>query len=355
MKKLMLGILLVGLAGLWACQKDLLNNSTLGLMETIANDTNSDPIGTTDLPNSIVTYVNDNYSPLEIEMVFMSGDNGYHVILEDGQELFFNMNGNFLGDGNGNHGNEGHHGGGHMGNDPHGNGGQGGDCTANCLAGDTLATSELPQVVLDYVAENYPDLDITVAVLKPSGKFGVELSDGVVLLFDEDGNFIKECTGEDGPHGGGHHGNGPHGPGNGGGETHLCTYGDTLAVTDLPQTAVDYITENYPGEDVVVVVAKPNGDFAAELSGGVVLIFDEDGTFEHECGNHGGHGPGWGGTEITASELPASATAYIESNYPGETVNLAILTFHGKYFVELSNEVKIVFDADGNVLFDSGN
>jgi hypothetical protein len=358
MKKVVIGILLASFVGLWACQKDILNDSTLGLLETIANDTSSDPVGTTDLPNSIVSYVNENYSPLEIEMVFMSDDNGYHVILEDGQELFFNMNGDFLGDGNEGQGNGGNHGGGHMGNGPHSNGNPGAGCAANCIAGDTLDTAELPQAVLDYVAENYAGLSINVAVLKPSGKFGVELSDGTVLLFDEDGSFIKVCEGDEGMHGGGHHGMGNHGGNHGpgqGGETNMCTFGDTLTLADLPQSATDYVAENYPGESIEVVVAKPNGDFAVELSSGTVLIFDEDGTFEHECGNHGGHGPGWGGTEITASELPAAAITYIESNYPGETVVLAILTFHEKYFVELSNEVKIIFDTDGNVIFDSGN
>lgn len=349
MKKVLLGVLLASFVGLWACQKDLLNDSTLGLLDTIANDTNTDPVGTTELPNSIVNYVNDNYSPLEIEMVYMSADNGYQVVLEDGQELFFSVNGEFLGDGEGNQGNEGTHGGGHMGHGSHGNGNQGGGCAANCIAGDTLNTADLPQAVLDYVGENYPDLDITVAVLKPSGKFGVELSDGTVLLFDEAGDFIKECTGDGEMHGGGH------GQGHHGGETSTCTFGDTLAVTDLPQSAVDYVATNYPGEDIVVVVAKPNGDYGVELSGGTVLIFDQDGTFEHECGNHGGHGPGWGGTEITASDLPAAAVAYIEDTYPGETVVLALLTFHEKYFVKLSNDVKIIFDVDGNVLFDSGN
>ena len=360
MKKVVIGILLVSFAGLWACQKDILNDSTMGLLETIANDTGSDPIGTADLPNSIVNYVDENYSPLEIEMVFMSVDNGYQVILEDGQELFFNMNGGFLGEGNGHDEDMGHHGGGHMGNDPHGNGNQHGGCAANCIAGDTLDTADMPQAVFDYVAENYTGLDITVAVLKPSGKFGVELSDGTVLLFDEDGSFIKVCEGEGEMHGGDHHGMGNHGsnnhgPGHQGGETNMCAFGDTITLADLPQNVIDYVAENYPGENIEVVVAKPNGGFAVELTGGTVLIFEENGTFEHECGNQGGHGPGWGGTEITANELPAAVLTYIESNYPGETVVLAILTFHEKYFVKLSNGVRIIFGTDGNVIFDSSN
>ena len=355
MKKLMIGFLLIGFAGLWSCQKDLLDDSSLGMIETIANDSSAEPLGTSDLPAAIVAYVNNNYSPLQIEMVFSSGGNGYEVILEDGQELYFGMDGSFLGHGDDDHG------GGQMGNGHHGNDGHGGGgYAANCIEGAAINPADLPQAVLDYATDNYPGLSIATAVIKPSGKFGVEMSDGMVLLFDEQGAFIKECTGEDDPHGGGHHGGGHHGGGHHGGghhggETHMCAFGDTLALTDLPQSAMDYITENYPGEDVVLVVAKHNGDFAAELSGGAVLIFDEDGTFEHECGNHGGHGPGWGGTEITASELPAAAITYMENHYPGETVVLAILTFHEKYFVELSNEVKIVFDADGNVLFDSGN
>ncbi|GIV32227.1 MAG: hypothetical protein KatS3mg030_529 [Saprospiraceae bacterium] len=353
MKKILISAVLACMIGLWACQRDLLNTN-LDLIDSIANDSAATTVGFSSLPSSIVNYVNANYYPLEIEWVYRSDNNGYEVVLEDGQELYFDLQGNFLGDqGDEDHTSEGHghHGGGH-----HGSGQQGNGCAANCIAGDTIATSDLPQAVIDYVAENYDSLTIAVAVVKPSGKFAVELSDGTVLLFNTDGSFIKVCSGDDdghGHHGQGHHGGGHHhGPGHG---TNHCTLGDTLSTADLPQAASDYIAQNYPNDTIVVVVGKANGDFAVELSSGTVLIFEADGTFEHECGNHGGHGPGWGGTEITAAELPAAATAYIESNYPGETVVLAILTFHNKYFVKLSNNVKLLFDQDGNILFDSGN
>lgn len=88
---------------------------------------------------------------------------------------------------------------------PNGGGPRGG-----CLAGDTLTTADVPQAALDYIAANYPDLTVQTVVSKADGTvLAVELSDGVVLLFDAEGAFVKIC----GVRGNG----GGHGPGNGGG------------------------------------------------------------------------------------------------------------------------------------------
>lgn len=54
---------------------------------------------------------------------------------------------------------------------------------------DYVDPSQLPQAILDYLAANYPDATITKAELD-DGKYEVYLSNGVELYFSQDGAFI---------------------------------------------------------------------------------------------------------------------------------------------------------------------
>lgn len=351
MKRILIGLLVVGAMALYpSCQKDGLLTDAADLLTTLAAGTDDGTaVAVNDLPADIVTFVETKYAPLEISDAWMIADKGYTVVLEDGTEVYFDIHGKFVGDSD----KDGWHDGDH---EAH---------TSKCIEGDTVTTADLPQAAIDYVAANYPNASIATVVIKPNGHFGVELSDGTVLLFDTEGAFIKECgcDGQGGPHGGGpgghhgggHHGGGPHGGGPAGPQGGACIHGDTISLDSLPAAIFDYVSANY-GDTVTISVAvrKPHGFYAVALSNEEVLIFKDDGTFVKECDGHeGGHHHG--GTLITPDQLPQAALDYIAANYPDATIEKAVQTYHGKYFVELSGDIKIVFDEDGNVLYDSGN
>lgn len=380
MKKLVFSLFVTGVVVLLlSCQKENLLDDYSQLIGQISTDANAVAIGVNELPASITKTANAEFPKLDIEMAFRSNGMGYMVLLEDGYSMFFNMQNQYLNQSkglNGNHGmgnQNGMGGGGNSGMNGGMNGGMGGNGNGSgssgtmggtfsvgnhCLYGDTLVTINLPLKAQEYLNKNYPGWKVVVEVIKPSGKLGVELSDGTILLFDVEGNFIKVCDGEldCGTQGG----NG-HNHGNGGGMmkggmegTNHCIFGEKISTGNLPELAKVYITTNFPKDAIVTVVKKPHGDFAVELSNGRILMFNSKGEYFTECGTHGGFGNGWGGTEITADQLPKAALTYIQTEHAGTTVQLAIKTFGGKYFIRLSDSTKIVFNTDGTVLFDSG-
>lgn len=364
MKKLFFGMLLASVMGMFfACQKDSLSTAN-DLINTIANSDSRQIVMVDDLSSNITGYVSQNYNPVSVEAAWHVAKAGYEVALEDGQVLYFNERHHFLG---GDDGSE----------HPHGR--------LRCLRGDEASVNDLPTVATQHITDNFPGETIELVKIKFNGFFAVKLSGGDVLMFDADGVFIREC--------GEMAGTGGHGGGGGGGQGGHpcgCMYGDTLTVADLVPAAADFIATEYPDETIAIVVLKASGKWAVELGDGTVLLFDADGVFIKECGvtepgsgpwgpwnpNHhggqgghhggGGMGPGggpggpvgpggMGGTQITVDELPQLAKDYIAANYPDATVEFAVVKSNGNFFVKLSNNEKLLFDADGNILFDSGN
>ncbi|MBT8218549.1 MAG: PepSY-like domain-containing protein [Bacteroidia bacterium] len=221
--------------------------------------------------------------------------------------------------------------------------------------------------------------------------FEVFLEDGLCLYFDQKGNHLNH----DGIHGdiGNHHGGGDHG-------INFCLAGDTLDVASLPQEIIDHVVANHVGAHVVTVVLKPSGNLAVEISAGDMLMFGPNGDYYQDCdmqatgghghghgnigspgwhcdpdggmggghggqmghGNHGGmdnHSgsdePCWGGTSISIDNLPTTSTTYINTNHADATIEHIMQTFNSNYFIRLSNCARLVFDANGNILFDGGD
>ncbi len=348
MKNLIYGVLAMGIMALaFACQKET-TDATTDLINAIASSGSKEAVSVADLSADVREYVALSFMPVEIEAAWHVRSKGYEVELEDGQDLYFRENG-----------------GGCMGTSRGGGGG-----VFRCMRGDTVDVSELPQAAADYVTATYPSLTIQTVVFKQHDNrtgYAVELSDGTILLFNAEGEFINLCgefPGGDGPgggHGGGGHGGhgghgnhggdyGPNGPQGG------CIAGDTIEVAALPTTITQYVADNLGGQTITVAVLKPSGKFGVELSNGTVLLFAADGVFIKVCdgqpdGPHHHHC----NTAITFDDLPQAAKDYITTNYAGETVKRGCQKNNGNYIVKLSNDVKILFNADGTMLFDSGN
>ena len=348
MRKLIFGVLALSIMGLFfACQKDSQLTTTSDLMNSIASASNKQTVAVSQLPVEVRDYVDMNFTPIDIEAAWHAKNLGYEVELEDGQDLYFRDNGDCLGFGFG-----------------HG--------LFRCMKGDTVTVDDLPADAVNYIGTAYAGLTIEIVVAKPMGGFAVELSDGTILLFNAAGEYFKLCgehdgdgdgphSGGHGPHGGGggHHqfGGGPGGHGGPNGPSGGCIAGDTIEVTDLPTLAQSYIAANYAGIDIVVVVVKGSGKFGVEFANGVVALFNEDGEFIKECDGTPPGGPGHHDCEntITLTDLPTAAQDYIAAEYPDVEFKKGCLKFNGNFIVKLTNDVKILFDPDGNVLFDSGN
>ncbi len=332
MKNLIYGLLAMGVVAFaFACQKETNTDNVADLMNQIANSSDKELKAVSQLPNELKDYVAFSFTPLEIEAAWHVRGKGYEVELEDGQNLYFRENGRCIGAGRG-----------------------GGGGVFRCMRGEVVDVSELPQAALEYIADKY-DSPIETVVLKQHGDrtgYAVKLADGTILLFNGAGDFFHVCGEFDGGGHGGHHGDGPHGPHGG------CMAGDDVGVDNLPQLAAEYIATSYADQTIASVVVKPTGKFGVELSGGVILLFTPNGVFIKECDGQPTDGPHHHhcNTPITAlSELPQAAQDYVATNYADATLVRGCVKNNGNYIIKLSNDVKILFAADGTVIFDSGN
>jgi len=214
--------MLVLLAAFSSCSKD---ESTASSTETA--------ISVKSLPASVTTYVANNY-PAETITSAITVSNAaasYIVSLNTTEELAFDDNGSYLGDGTryhadsdslggGRHG--GHHGdslgGGHDG-DSLGNGHHGGH--GNGQHSNGIAITSLPVTITDYFAANYAGYTAEHAEMDTLCQFGVVIevmakSEGLEplkLFFDASGTFLMK--------------------------------GERAQYSAAPQAVSDYITANY--------------------------------------------------------------------------------------------------------------
>lgn len=287
MKKILLGLMLLGLQAIFvSCEKDETNSQSASV-DAIALAAQKQPVSPAMLPADVLNYIAANYGPLMAEAAWYVEGAGHEVALENGELLYFSEDNTSL--------------------DRRGRRGRG------CLQGDTLTLDALPVAVADYLTANYPDQTVNMLVSKRGGELlAVELSGGQVLLFDAAGTFLRECVQGSGPSNPDPHPHDSIHPTDS--VPHVqrgCLYGDTLTIADLPAAATDYVVANFPDLTINTVVFRSvRAIWAVELSDGSVLLFTEAGAYIKNCGERtgnpggggghgdgpgGGHGPGGGG------------------------------------------------------------
>ena len=125
-------------------------------------DDDSSYINVSALPQSIKDYISNNYPNAAIlyaEEDYDDGQTIYEVKLDNGMELEFDSNGNLLSSDD-----------------------------------DNIPIAQLPQAILDYVSNDYPNNTIVEAEFEfENGQkmYEVELDNELELYFDMNGNFIK--------------------------------------------------------------------------------------------------------------------------------------------------------------------
>ncbi|MCG9971319.1 PepSY-like domain-containing protein [Christiangramia crocea] len=200
------------------------------------------------------------------------------------------------------------------------------DLNAVAFSADAhVQTSTLPQNILDYITENYPDLRIVEAEIEDNQNYEIELSDGTELIFNSEGDFLgiddEENEFDD----------------------------EEIDPSDLPQVILDFISNNYPGVNIEEAELENNGNYEVELENDVELIFDANGNFLGQAQDENGDDQGEDEEDIDPSDLPQIILDYIAENYPDNTIIEAESEEEG-YEVTLNNGIELEFDQNGNLL-----
>ena len=166
-----------------------------------------------------------------------------------------------------------------------------------CDDGESISASQLPQSVIDFLAENYPNSEISDADIYQLGNnvrtYAVELDDDLEILFDENGLVISASNDDD---------------------------DEAIPFDELPASIVDYISANYPG---ATAVAAEFEDFygstyiEVELDqfDDLELYFTTDGAFlclddSNDDDDGGNDDDGYQGN------VPDQIADFVSTNYP---------------------------------------
>ncbi|MEL7340518.1 MAG: PepSY-like domain-containing protein, partial [Bacteroidota bacterium] len=224
--------LALSLLALVSCENQVL------LPEEIAEDeTYVDP---SNLPGSVQSFVGNNYPKLSIDEAKLDeecGQDVYEVELSNGIDLYFDLQGNFLGT-----------------EDTF-------DCADYDADNDDIDPTSLPSAIQTYIATNFPNDSIyEVERDEECGQqvYEVELSSGEELYFDLQGNFL----GTD--------------------DTFDCDDDDDIDPNSLPSAIRNYLSTNHPNDaiDEVERVEECGQEvYEVELDSGLELYFDLQGVF----------------------------------------------------------------------------
>jgi len=244
------------------------------------------------------------------------------------------------------------------------------DETSTAVTSQEVTVSSVPAAIPTYVAENYPDADISVIhkLLNSDTTYAVTLNTSELLAFDEKGShlghgepgldcdsiggFPGDSTG--GHHGGGHHGGGHHGGGHHGGGHHGGGHFGGLPLDSIPASISAYVTANYPGYEIHHAWSDTLCQFGSVIEIMIdstqtvhrKLVFDQNGEFLASA------------ERMLYSELPETVTSTISSNYAdytprnkAESFTLADNSKQFKVFLFLgTTRLSIVLSEEGTVV-----
>ena len=133
-------------------------------------------------------------------------------------------------------------------------------------------------------------------------------------------------------------------------------YDTVISESSLPQTARTFVSQYFPSEKITLakegVVVNPitKTKYYVYLTNSYEIDFDSDGNWvEVELDTKDT-------TELPSnvlSLLPATALAYVRTNYPAEKIkSITRLTVNNqqRYEVDLSNGLDLTFSADGTFI-----
>jgi len=188
----------------------------------------------TEYPTAIDEYLSQNYPDVTVEEVVYSEGEGYAAILMNDLIIVFDTEGRFIEE-----------------IDEE-------DLEEEREEEYTVVT-EYPAAIDDYLSQNYPDVAVEKIVYSEGEGYAAILMNGLIIVFDTEGQFIEEINKED-----------------------LEKEEDYTVVTEYPAAIDDYLSQNHPDATVEKVVLLADGEYVVVLENDVYLIFDADGNFLKE-------------------------------------------------------------------------
>lgn len=263
---------------LWSCDK--VEEQVTESIQTYRFE----PISTNELPENVSDHAERNYPNFPIRSAQMDAAAGYEVEISNGWQLYYTLSGNFL------------------------------FAEANAASDDDIpvAISSLPVSILNYVSANYPN-DTIVWAEMDDNQLEVYLSSGVELYFDAAGNFISADSDDD----------------------------QNIDPASLPAAILTYIQQNFPNDSILFANWDDDGYYEIQLSSGVELYFDSTGNFISMDVDD---------MPINPTALPVNILNYIQQNYPNDSIVSAALD-DNVYEIYLSSGIELYFDLNGNLIY----
>ena len=235
----LLSLFMLTLVAFSSCSGDDDGGETGAEVDLNLTATRSDNhVNTAALPQAILDYITANYPNNTIWEAEIEDNNNYEVELNDGTELVFDQQGNFLGiddDGNEDFGDE------------------------------DIAPDDLPAGIIEFVNTYFPGTTIVEAERENNGNFEIELSNDVEIIFNADGDFLGRAEDDD----------------------NEDKDDEDIAISDLPQAVRDYIAANYPDNSIIEAEREDDGTYEVTLNNGLEIHFDGEGNFL-EAEDHNG-------------------------------------------------------------------
>lgn len=209
---------------------------------------------------------------------------------------------------------------------------------------DTHLDKATQEKITAFINANYSGNTITEVEIE-NQRIEVEVSENIELYFDLNGNFLSVLID-----------NSTHGDTNSyENEYNTLSSSPLSALTQEKITA--YINTNYPNLTIFRVEIE-NQRVEVEISGNIELYFDFNGNFltvEIDNSTHGDNNS-YENEYNPLSSSPLSISiqekiiAYINTNYPNFSI-VEIEIENQKIEVELSNDIELIFDMNGNFLW----
>jgi hypothetical protein len=217
--------------------------------------------------------------------------------------------------------------------------------TTTSASEENLPLNQLPQQVVTYVENNYPDATISSAVtLKNSNvKTIVRLTTNEEVAFDSN----HRCVGN----GDGMHPGGPHGRRH---DHHDIHHAGDISVDSLDTAITNYINTNYSGysklhahKDSICIVGNVTSVLIrTSNSEPVKLVFDATNNLVYTC------------SRITYTNIPQAIQDSVTVNYSGFTIKskselMVIPSGTNQYRVFIKNTTTrkyVIFDDSGNII-----
>lgn len=115
-----------------------------------------------------------------------------------------------------------------------------------------------------------------------------------------------------------------------------------ITAAELPQRAITFIETHFPDAQIVSVTLDPNSRsrYEVKLNNGFDLDFDQEGEWTEIEGH---------GQKVPDAIIPERILEYVQTTYPNAFIE-EISKKTDRYEVDLSTDIDLIFDLDGNLI-----